>query len=378
MLQTRFFRIGAGIALVLLVVYLGTLVDFIFTPIASLISLTIVPLLITAFLYYPLRPLVNYLEKKKLKRSYSILLMYLIVIIVLAIFSIIGWPTLRDQVTSFIENAPKFTQSIITQIQLLQQNPMIQQYIPAGNNQDMITKLTEYLNTIVDWLSVHISSMFSFISNFVLVVATVPIMLYYLLKDDSRLSPQLLKLFPAGHKEDGKAMLDEMDDSLSSFIAGRVLVNLALCVLLYIGFLIIDLPYSLLLVFLAFFLNFIPYIGAILSAVPVAIVGLIESPAMGIWAIVIVIIAQMVQNNLLEPIIFGKQLDIHPFTIVVLLLVGGDMGGILGMLLVIPLYMVVKIAIVHIYGMYLKDKMTHNFEDTTTKPNNNNDSIFKL
>lgn len=360
MLQSRFFRVGAGIALVLLIIYLGTLVDFIFVPVRSLISLTIVPLLITAFMYYPLRPLVNYLEKKKLKRSWSILLMYLVVIILLVVFGFLVWPTLRDQVTSFIASAPDFTRSIITQIQVLEQQPFVKQFMPAGSSgtsTEMLQKLTEYLNTAFDWLSVHLSSMFSFLSNFFLVVATVPIMLYYLLKDDRKLSGRLQQVFPRNYREDGKLMLDEIDDALSSFIAGRVLVNFALCVLLYIGFLIIDLPYSLLLVVLAFFLNFIPYIGAILAAVPVAIVGLIESPAMGIWSIVIVIIAQLIQNNLLEPIIFGNQLDIHPFTIIVLLLVGGDMGGILGMLLVIPLYMAAKITIVHIYRMYLKQKI---------------------
>ncbi|MFD1887364.1 AI-2E family transporter [Paenibacillus wenxiniae] len=365
MLQNRFFRLGAGVALILLIIYLGTLVDFIFVPIRSLISLTIVPLLITAFLYYPLRPLVNYLEKKKLRRSWSILLLYLLVVVILVVFSIIGWPTLRDQVKSFITSAPDFTRSIIAQVQMLEKQPFVQQFMPAGssaNSSEMLQKLTEYLNTVFDWLSVHISGMFSFVSNFVLVVATVPIMLYYLLKDDRKLSTRLQQLFPGKYREDGKTMLSEIDDALSSFIAGRVLVNFALCVLLYIGFLIIDLPYSLLLVFLAFFLNFIPYIGAILSAVPVAIVGLIESPMMGVWSIVIVIVAQLIQNNLLEPIIFGNQLDIHPFTIIVLLLVGGDMGGILGMLLVIPIYMAAKISVVHLYRMYLKQKVSSELE----------------
>ncbi|WP_046212778.1 AI-2E family transporter [Paenibacillus wulumuqiensis] len=364
MIQNRFFRIGAGIALILLIIYLGTLVDFIFVPIRSLISLTIVPLLITAFIYYPLRPLVNWLERKrKVKRSMSILMIYVVIILALVIFSMIGWPTLRDQVTSFVQNTPEFTNSIIRQVEALQHNSFIQQYLPdRGGSDDMLSRLTEYLNTVFTWLSDHISSMFSFVSNIVLVIATVPIMLYYLLKDDKKLSERLVLLFPQKFREDGKLMLAEIDDSLSSFIAGRVLVNFALCILLYIGFLIIDLPYSLLLVFLAFFLNFIPYIGAILSAVPVAIVGFIDSPMMGIWAIVIVIVAQLIQNNLLEPIIFGNQLDIHPFTIIVLLLVGGDMGGILGMLLVIPIYMAVKITIVHIYRMYLKEKIGNDFQ----------------
>ncbi|CAM3537706.1 MULTISPECIES: AI-2E family transporter [Saccharibacillus] len=361
MFKNRFFVAGAGVALVLLIILLGTMVKFIFTPVVSLVSSLVVPLLIAAFFYYPLRPLVRFLERKKLKRSWSVMLIFVVFILLIVGASFWVWPTLRDQVESFVTNAPQLAQDAVYQLQQLQNNPTFSRFLPsdAGQNQELLDRLSGVLDTSLTWLSDNITGMFSFLSSFVLVIATFPILLYFLLRDDHRLPPYLMKLFPANNKEDGKAMLGEMDDALNGFIAGRVIVNLMLCVLLYIGFLIIGLPYSLLLVLISFFLNFIPFIGAFLAGVPVGIVGLIESPSMALWSIVIVVVAQLVQNNLLEPLVFGKQLDMHPLTVIVLLLVGGDVMGILGMLICIPIYMVVKIAIRHIYQMYIKSKIKH-------------------
>ncbi|CAM4053172.1 AI-2E family transporter [Saccharibacillus endophyticus] len=359
MFKNRFFVIGAGVALILLIIFLGTLVKFLFTPVVSLVSSLVVPLLIAAFFYYPLRPLVRFLERKKWKRSWSVMLIFVVFILLIVGASLWVWPTLRDQVESFVTNAPQLAQDAVYQLQQLQNNPTVSRFIPADSaqNQELLDRLSGVLDASLTWLSDNITNMFSFVSSFVLVIATFPILLYFLLRDDYKLPGYLLKIFPNEQKDDGKVMLGEMDDALNGFIAGRVIVNLMLCVLLYIGFLIIGLPYSLLLVIISFFLNFIPFIGAFLAGVPVGIVGLIESPSMAIWSIVIVVVAQLIQNNLLEPLVFGKQLDMHPLTVIVLLLVGGDIMGILGMLICIPIYMVVKIGIRHIYQMYLKSKI---------------------
>lgn len=92
---------------------------------------------------------------------------------------------------------------------------------------------------------------------------------------------------------------------------------------MYFGFLLIGLPYALVLTLIAVIMNFIPYFGAIISSVPIVIVGLVESPAVGLWALVIILLAQQVQDNIISPLVFGKSLDIHPITTTVLVLEWG-------------------------------------------------------
>ncbi|MFD1905207.1 AI-2E family transporter [Paenibacillus rhizoplanae] len=151
-------------------------------------------------------------------------------------------------------------------------------------------------------------------------------------------------------------MIAEIDGVMGSFIVGRVLVNLALGVLMYIGFLIIGLPYALLLTMVAVLMNFIPFIGAILSTVPIFIFGLIESPSTAVWSIVVVLVAQQIQDNLVAPYIFGKSMDIHPLTTIILVLAGGDFGGIIGILVIIPVYMMLKIIIVKLYQLFIRTR----------------------
>lgn len=149
-------------------------------------------------------------------------------------------------------------------------------------------------------------------------------------------------------------MMSEIDSALSGFIVGRVLVNLALGVLMYIGFLIIGLQYALLLTVIAVVMNFVPFFGAILSSIPIFIIGFIQSPSIAVWAIIIVLLAQQIQDNIIAPYIFGKKLDIHPLTTIILVLVGGDIGGIIAILLIIPLYMIVKIVLTKAYNLFVK------------------------
>lgn len=133
-------------------------------------------------------------------------------------------------------------------------------------------------------------------------------------------------------------------------------MNLALGVLMYIGFLIIGLPYALLLTVIAVIMNFVPFIGAILSSVPIVIMGLVVSPSVAIWSLIIILVAQQIQDNLVAPYVFGKKLDIHPLTTIILVLGAGDLGGIIAILIIIPVYMIVKIILVRIYQLFFKDK----------------------
>jgi len=205
-------------------------------------------------------------------------------------------------------------------------------------------------------LSNYVSSMFSFFSNFAVILLTFPILLFYMLKEGDKFGQKIVSFMPKRFREEGEEVVHDIDHAISGFIVGRVVVNLALGVLMFIGFLIIGLPYALLLTLVAVIMNFIPFIGAILSAIPIVIIGLIESPSVAIWSLVVILVAQQVQDNIISPYIFGKQLDIHPLTTIILVLVGSDIFGIIGVIVIIPVYMIVKIVVVKLYQLFFKQK----------------------
>ncbi|WP_198041770.1 AI-2E family transporter [Paenibacillus larvae] len=353
--QSRFFRTCYGIIALLLIIFLVSKVSFLFNPLIKMFNILVVPFIIAGFFYYLLRPLVNYLTKKHVNRTASILLIYLILAILTVLFSMVGWPTLRTQMEHFVHSVPQMVEAFKEQIRQLQQNRVFSMF--AQNESDISTKMSDYLDKGITAASNYVTGLVSVVTNFVMIVATVPIILYYMLKESDHIPDSIVAAIPQKYRRDGEQTLEEIDSALSGFIVGRVIITGLLGVMLYIGFLLIGLPYSLLLTVVSTVLNLIPYIGSILGAIPVLIVAFIHSPSMALWSMIVVIIAQQIESNLLSPHIYGKRLDIHPLTTIVLLLVAGDIGGILGVILAIPGYMVAKIIIVRAYHLFFAGKV---------------------
>ncbi|WP_338543576.1 AI-2E family transporter [Paenibacillus tundrae] len=352
--KNSFVRFSIGLALVLINIYLLSKVSFIFQPLVTMITVITVPMMLSVFFYYLLRPLVNYMERKKLNRTLSILLIYLIFGILIVLFVVGLWPALRQQLINLVENAPNLLNSLSVQLKALEQNGVITTLFP--DNSTPFSQITEYINKGFNFVTDYVSGLISLLSSFAIILFTFPIILFYMLKQGEKFGRILASIAPKRFQKDSREVVLEIDQALSGFIVGRVLVNLALGVLMYIGFLIIGLPYGLLLTVIAVIMNFVPFIGAIVSSIPIVIMGLVVSPSVAIWSLIIILVAQQIQDNLVAPYVFGKKLDIHPLTTIILVLGAGDLGGIIAILIIIPFYMILKILLVRIYNLFFKEK----------------------
>jgi predicted PurR-regulated permease PerM len=338
----------------MLIIFMASKISFIFNPLLMIFNILIIPFMLAGFFYYLLRPLVNYFERMNIHKTISIILIYCVLAASAVVFFIIIWPILQTQIENFIKSAPELIKGFEVQVTKMQENRLVSMVI--GNNTDISTKLSEYLNQAITAASNYVSNVFSILTSFVIVIATAPIILYYMLKESEHIPTSILHIIPKRYRRDGKEVIGEIDAALSGFIVGRVIITCLLGVLLYIGFLLIGLPYSLLLAVIATVLNIIPYIGQFLGAIPCLIVAFIDAPSMIIWVIVVTLIAQQIESSFLSPHIYGKRLDVHPLTTIILLLVAGDIVGILGVILAIPAYMVVKIIVIRIYKLFLAEK----------------------
>lgn len=355
MMQSKFFKGCLAIICLLTIVLLISKVSFIFIPIVLLIRLLILPVTISVFLYYLLRPIVKLADHRNINRVISILVIYLLIAGLFTLFLIVVWPPLRTQIESFIGNLPQLVESIQHQITVLQENPYIAKI--SSDNPDITNKITEYINAGIENISNYVSHFLSLLNNIVVIIGTVPILLYYLLKQDNRITPAASKIVPKRYRRDSEQVIKELDSALSGFISGRMLSSLLLAVMFLIGFLIIGLPYTLLLAIVGAAFNLIPYFGALLGSIPTIIVAFTVSPSMVLWVIIIIIIAQQIEGNVISPYIYGKTINIHPVTTIVLLLLAGDFAGILGMLLCIPIYVMVKIIVVRVYKLFMAQKV---------------------
>ncbi|MFC4812220.1 AI-2E family transporter [Paenibacillus sp. GCM10023250] len=354
-LQKGFFRICLVIIALLLIIYLTAKISFIFKPLLTIFNILLVPFMLAGFFYYLLRPVVNALVRRQMSKPFAIVVIYVLLAGLLAIFGAVVWPTLQTQLENFVKGAPELIDGFRYQLTRLQHSPVFSSF--AGDESELTTKLSGYLNDAITAASNYVTNVVSVVANFIIIIATVPIILYYMLKESSHIPSSILHVVPRRYRKDGQEVLKEIDGALSGFIVGRVIITCLLAIMLYIGFLIIGLPYSLLLAIASFILNIIPYIGPILGAIPPIIVAFTVSPTMAFWVVVVTIVAQQIEGNVLSPSIYGRRLDIHPLTTIVLLLVAGDIAGILGVILAIPAYMVVKIVVVRAYNLFLAEKV---------------------
>jgi predicted PurR-regulated permease PerM len=355
LLQNRFIVNSAKVIAVLLIIYLTTKISFLLNPVVQMIHILLIPVIFSGFLYYALRPVVDYFADRKVKRWIAILFVYFIGAAIFTMLGMVIWPLLQEQVVTLTNNLPSLIEGFRKQLDQLQHNRFLSMF---GNSQsDWSNMLSGYLNTGVQSVTNYISQSLSAFTNFLLVASIVPIFVYYMLKEGEKLPGILLHFVPRRYRADSKVMLAEMDDALSGYIVGRVIITSILTVMLYIGFLIVGLPYSLLLVVISFVFNLIPYIGQFLGAAPCLIVAFIVSPTMAFWVLLIIVVMQVIEANLIAPHVYGRRLDIHPLTTVLVLLIGGDILGIVGILAAIPIYMIFKILVQHIYRQFFEEKV---------------------
>ncbi|UOE93227.1 AI-2E family transporter [Alkalihalobacillus sp. LMS39] len=351
--QGKYFRIGYALIIILLIIYLSTLVDFIFRPIAVLIQTLFAPIILAGVLYYLFRPFVNLLAKK-MPRSLAILLLYIIVAAVLTFLFLLVGPELQKQLNSFMKNIPHLMNEIRTLINNLQQNEYLSRFQLNENFsfEQISSELTTTINNVLSTIGTNLASFIGFITNAVLIVIIIPFVLFYMLKEGEKAPAQFLRLLPKKQQEDARRILGDMDKALSSYIQGQIIVSFCVGVLAYIAFLIIKLDYPLVLALVAMFTNVIPFIGPWIGTIPAVVVGLIHSPFMALLVILVIIVIQQIESNLISPQVMGRKLAIHPLTIILLILAAGRFAGLLGLILAVPTYAVLKVIVSHIYRLW--------------------------
>lgn len=351
--QSKAFRFGYAILLIFLIIWAGTKIDFVFRPLVVLVQTLFFPFLLAGVLYYLCRPIVNFLHEKKVPRTLSILLIYLVAVgLFILLFYSVG-PVLQRQINSLIQNTPFLIDTIRTKVVELQNNEWMNRFLQNSqfSLNDISDKITKYLSKSVATIGTSVTNFISVITNILMVFVTVPFILYYMLKEGEKAPRMVLRLLQPRQRNNGIKILADMDMALSSYIQGQILVSVCVGILLYIGYLIIGIDYSLLLTVIAMFTNVIPFLGPIIGVIPAIIVAIIDSPFMVVKVLIVMVIAQQIEGNIISPQVMGKKLDIHPLTIISILLVAGSLGGLLGLILAVPVYAVLKVIVLHTYSL---------------------------
>ena len=352
MTKKLWFQVGVGILLAMLIIKYFIEIQGIFSPLVIIAQTIFIPLLLGGVLYYITEPVQRFLEKRKVPRWGSILAVIAILVAVVWIFVAIIAPPVTKQINNLVENTPAIAQEIngLTSTLLQQKSDL------PPKLEDSIDSAVESVQSIAvnfgKWVVQFLQSFFQ--AMFLLIL--VPFFFIFILKDHEKFAPFIYNFFSGKRREWIKKTLQDIDTVLRSYIQGQLLISFLLAILLFAGYMIIGLEYALLLAIFGLFMNLIPFIGPWISAVPAIIIGFIEDPKTGILAAVVMVIAQQVESNLITPNIMGKSLDIHPLTVITVILAAGNIAGFLGIIVAVPAYAVGKAIVKNIYARWQEIK----------------------
>ena len=347
--------------LVLLVIaaliFVCTKIQFVFKPFLTFISVVFVPLILSGFLYYMLNPILKMMMKIRIGRFHfnkgiaSLLLVALLILIIAGGLAVLIPPVVKE-VTSLVTHLPQTASGIQRLLNNTIQHSPFRNVDMNAYYRQFDHQLAKYAQLVLKGLSSRVGDIIGMVTNVTVVTITVPVMLFYMLKDGSKLAPSVQKWLSPHHAKEFDQLLTKMNDTLSSYISGQVIECLFVGVFTSIGYLIIHQPMALVLGIVAGLCNIIPYIGPYIGIAPALFVSLTMAPTKLIPVIIVVLIVQQIDGNIVYPNIIGRSLKIHPLTIILLLLAAGHIAGIGGMILCIPAYAVVKTVCEYFFDIY--------------------------
>ncbi|MNW37232.1 pheromone autoinducer 2 transporter [compost metagenome] len=356
--------------LVLLLIGLNVLVlnkiSFIFTPFVVLIKTVLLPVLLTGAIYYLLNPLVDWLENKGVKRVFTIIGLYLLIIGIITVVVISIVPIVQEQVTRLIDNFPRYSYELQILFENLTGSDLFHQFQSTANFNlnEIWQNVSEQATSILNNAWSGIGGFLGALKDFILAIITVPFILFYLLKDGKKLPAFILRFVPIRLRNSTGHVMSEMNGQISHYIRGQIIVSFCIGILMYFGFLIIGLDYSLVLAIIASCTSIVPYLGPAIAITPALIIATVTSPFMLLKLIIVWTVVQLIEGKFISPQIMGKTLQIHPITIIFVILTAGNLFGVFGIILAVPGYAVLKVIMTHLFQWFEMRSQLYEPENT--------------
>ncbi|MBN1679381.1 MAG: AI-2E family transporter [Anaerolineae bacterium] len=337
---------------------------------------------VTIVLAYLLSPVVTFFEHRlsrvipsyEIRRTLSVFLAWLFVLGLLSVFGVLIVPATVSQLRELADDLPDLIKSTENDLRSVLDKPITIgdfEFVPWQELENMFVpadesesggNLTDTLQTAVRSLADPALSFVGGALSFLLTLSFVLVMIFYLMRDGPLFANYLVESAPESYRGDVARLLHELAQIWNAYLRGQVLLCLAVGLATYIAALILGLPQPLLLAAVAGFFEFIPNLGPALAQIPAVLFALTSSsttiPWLGgglMYAVVVSLTYIGIQNLeaiFLVPRILGNSLDLHPFVVLIAILIGASVAGVLGVVLAAP-----TVASLRLFGRYLRGKL---------------------
>ena len=318
----------------------------------------LLPYLLAVVLAYLLLPVVNYigrispqrLRDRGLARPLAIVLVYFSAAAFVAL--ILGFivPPVIQQLGQLINDAPALYDNASEWFERFRVG--YEQSIPGDIRETVESTLQGGALSIMGAAQTGITRTITAVSrivSFSLGFVVVPFFLFYLLNDESQLEQMVYSVVPKGWQEDAYNLARIVDDILSAYIRGQLILAFFVGLMATVGLTLLKVRFAFLLGIGAGFFEVIPFVGPILGAIPAVILAFLQEPVLALWTLILFAAIQQIENLLLVPRIAGQSVRLHPAVIMVVLVIGNEVGGLLGLLASVPATAVVRDVVKYLF-----------------------------
>lgn len=325
-----------------LLVFIGILI--IISSVLFLINNLFISFLLAFVISYLIRPLIIYLERANLSYNISLVLIFLLSFLLLGLISIWLFPLIIHQFHNLQTELPRYSEGLVNLIKTIE--------LKSQNWLGLDIQLQQVSKEKFLLLGQKIlKDLPSFLLQSVNVLLLAPFLAFFMLKDSAKIAKHFMLLVPNSVFDMVLNLKYKINLQLGQFIRARFIEAFIVGIITFIGLSIISFPFAFLLGIFSTLTNFIPYIGPIIGGVPAIIIAIINNYET--WDLILVIgvyvIAQLIDAGILIPLLVARIVNLHPVTVVLLIILGGQFMGILGMIISIPLANALKVTALAIY-----------------------------
>ena len=319
------------------------------------------PFIVGALFAYLGDPLVDRLEKTRLSRTLSVVIVFGTMIMSGLILLLFILPQLERQITGLVVRLPQV-------ISWIQENMLPRLIVILGlepGSLDLVVVKDAFANNIKDIsgimgrLLVKLTQSGQSLIVWFAYLTLIPVVTFYLLRDWDILIGKVNDLIPRPYERLVSKLAKQCDEVLAEFLRGQLLVMLALAVLYSVGLWIVGLEFFLLIGMLAGLVSFVPYLGFIVGIGVAGIAGFMQFHDIIhlVYILIVFGVGQIIEGMVLSPLLVGDRIGLHPVAVIFAVMAGGQLFGIVGVLVALPVAAVIVVLLRHVHERYLESNL---------------------
>lgn len=288
-------------------------------------------------------PFADWFAKRKVPRALAVLIVYLLIVALVLLIGFWFVPIIGGQFVQLFESISSSDGFLFQSLDRVQS--FTAQYGLQENVRSALQGLQNSVSSSVASIFTTVRGVFGGIAAlFVILVLT-----FYMVVEEAAARRLFKNLAPEEYQPFLSQLFARMQNKVGAWLRAQMLLGLIIGVAVYIGLSILGVHYALLLAILAGVLEFVPYIGPVMSIVPAIIISAAQSPMLAVFVLVLYLVIQQIENHLLVPKVMQRVTGLNPVVSIIALLLGIKLGGFIGAVLSIPIVAMASVALEDIF-----------------------------